>query len=157
MEMVLLIIINTVVVSLAVVIHFEALLLLGHVIPKSRFAIRFRLLIGVFGVLIAHVMEIFLFALTFHVISHNTLWGQLEGNYSGEFVDSMYFSFTTFSTLGFGDIQPVGELRYLAGIESLTGLLLIAWSASFLFLLMERHWMKSQIERAKDVKNEISM
>jgi hypothetical protein len=31
-------------------------------------------------------------------------------------------------------------LRHLTGIEALTGLVLITWSASFLFLEMQRYW-----------------
>ena len=42
--------------------------------------------------------------------------------------------------MGFGDIEPFGYIRFLAGIEALTGLLLITWSASFLFLEMQRFW-----------------
>jgi uncharacterized membrane protein len=35
---------------------------------------------------------------------------------------------------------PVGAIRILAGVEALTGLVLVAWSASFAFLQMQRHW-----------------
>ena len=42
--------------------------------------------------------------------------------------------------LGFGDVVPNGPLRLLAGAEALNGLLLIGWSASFLYLEMERWW-----------------
>ena len=51
-----------------------------------------------------------------------------------------FFSFTTPTALGFGDIEPTGNLRYLTGIESLTGLVLITWTASFLFVEMQRYW-----------------
>jgi hypothetical protein len=64
--------------------------------------------------------------------------GQLEGNYNGTLLDSAYFSFTTYSTLGFGDIQPMGDIRFLTGLESLTGLVLVTWSASFLYFEMQR-------------------
>jgi len=67
-------------------------------------------------------------------------WGHLEGNFTGSLMDCVYFSFTTFTTLGFGDITPLGDLRYLVGIESLTGLVLITWTASFLFFEMQRFW-----------------
>ena len=43
-------------------------------------------------------------------------------------------------TLGLGDLSPVGTVRLLAGMESLTGLLLITWSASFTYLEMSRVW-----------------
>jgi voltage-gated potassium channel Kch len=43
------------------------------------------------------------------------------------FLKSLYFSVVTFATLGFGDISPVGSLaRFLAGMESLLGSLLLA-------------------------------
>jgi hypothetical protein len=67
-------------------------------------------------------------------------WGTLEGNFDGSLWDCAYFSFTTFTTLGFGDIQPTGDLRFLTGLESLTGLVLITWTASFLYLEMTRYW-----------------
>ena len=59
-------------------------------------------------------------------------------------MDCVYFSFTTFTTLGFGDIHPLGPIRFLTGIEALTGLVLITWTASFLFLEMQRHWDGSE-------------
>jgi len=67
-------------------------------------------------------------------------WGRLNGNFNGTMMDSAYFSFTVFSTVGFGDIELVGDLRYLTGMESLTSLVLITWSASYLFFEMQRHW-----------------
>jgi hypothetical protein len=96
-------------------------------------------LFGVFGALLAHVVEIWLFAFGYYFMHHQG-WGALQGNYDGSLLASAYFSFTTFTTLGFGDIEPHGDLRYLTGIESLTGLVLITWSASFLFYEMQRNW-----------------
>jgi len=37
-------------------------------------------------------------------------------------------------------VGVIGALRYLTGIESLAGLLLITWSASFLYIEMVRYW-----------------
>ena len=43
------------------------------------------------------------------------------------FLKSLYFSVVTFATLGYGDIQPVGQwARTIAGIETLLGSLLMA-------------------------------
>ena len=42
-------------------------------------------------------------------------------------VRSLYFSVITFSTLGYGDIRPIGTVaRWLAGAESLLGSILMA-------------------------------
>ncbi|MFB6268190.1 MAG: ion channel, partial [Halodesulfurarchaeum sp.] len=40
---------------------------------------------------------------------------------------NLYFSLVTFTTLGYGDIQPVGAMaRFLASVESFIGALLVA-------------------------------
>ena len=71
---------------------------------------------------------------------HAEGWGKLQGNSEGTLLDCVYFSFTTYTTVGYGDIEPIGHLRYLTGIESLTGLVLITWTASFLYYEMQRYW-----------------
>jgi hypothetical protein len=101
---------------------------------------RFRIVLGVFTALIAHSIEVFIFALAYYFMHRNPGWGKLVGNFDGSFADCSYFSFTTFTTLGFGDIEPLGALRYLVGIESLTGLVLITWTASFLYIEMNQYW-----------------
>ena len=100
----------------------------------------FKIVFGVFGALIAHAIEIWIFAIAFYYMDLSDGWGSLVGNVTGELMDSVYFSFTVYTTVGFGDIEPHGPLRYLTGIESLTGLILITWTASFLYLEMQRYW-----------------
>ena len=45
-----------------------------------------------------------------------------------------------YTTLGFGDLVPLGPIRHMTGSESVAGLVLITWSASFTFLEMQRFW-----------------
>ncbi len=66
--------------------------------------------------------------------------GSIAGHFKGTMLDYFYFSVTTYSTLGVGDLFPTGYVRMAAGMESLTGLVLIGWSASFTYLTMERSW-----------------
>lgn len=95
---------------------------------------------GVVGALIAHSVEVWVFAVGYYFQLKNPAFGHMTGEFDGSFWDCVYFSFTTFSTLGFGDIEPHGLVRFLTGIESLTGLVLITWSASFLFIKMQKYW-----------------
>ena len=49
-------------------------------------------------------------------------------------------------SLGFGDISPYGSLRFMTALETLTGLLLIAWTASFIYLEMQATWDEKRVE-----------
>lgn len=133
---------NSLLIITAVLIHHESLIRLSGWLGRMPhgYSGHLRLVIAVFGVLIAHTIEVWLFASAFYFMHHTEGWGELTGNYNGDFIDTVYFSFTTFTTVGYGDIEPLGALRYLTGLEGLTGLVLITWSASFLFVEMQRYW-----------------
>ena len=132
--------INSLVIAIVVAVHYEFLFYATRLIPKMTFKPRLRIVFGVFTALAAHTMEVWIFAFAYYLMHLNGNWGALEGNFGGTLMDCAYFSFTTYSTLGFGDIQPVGDIRFLTGLESLTGLVLITWSASFLYFEMQRLW-----------------
>ena len=74
--------------------------------------------------LVAHSIEVALFAFAYKV-SIESGFGTLEGNFVGSVADHLYFSYAAFTTEGFGDIVPTAQLRLLAGMEALTGFVLI--------------------------------
>lgn len=132
--------INTLVVVVAVIIHYECLMRLNEWLPKLKVWSRFRMVVGVFGALVAHAVEVWCFALAYYLMIRAGQWGSLQGSFDGSFMDCVYFSFTTYTTIGFGDISPIGDLKYLTGLQALTGLVLISWTASFLFVEMQKYW-----------------
>lgn len=138
--MLVIVLFNCLVVVLSVTIHYEFLSRLSEALPKIKIKQRAKIILGVFAALIAHAIEIWVFALAYYLKHKNPRWGHLEGNFDGSMLDCVYYSFTSFTTLGFGDIVPIGDIRYMTGIESLTGLVLITWTASYLFLEMQKHW-----------------
>ena len=142
--MILVALINSLLVIIAVIIHYEFLFRLSLIMPKLNVRHRFRIVLGVFGALIAHAIEVWVFAFAYYFMHKADGWGYLEGSFNGSLLDCIYFSFTTYTTLGFGDILPVGDLRYLTGIESLAGLVLITWTASFIFIEMQNYWKISK-------------
>ncbi len=133
-------ILNILIIAIIVVIHYESLYRLSNIIPKLSIKHRFRIVFGVFGLLIAHTVEIWIFGLAYFALNRSGRYGNLTGNYDGSLLDSIYFSYTSYTTLGIGDIVPFGHIRHLVGLESLVGLLLIAWTASFLYFEMQRGW-----------------
>jgi ion channel len=132
--------VNMAVIGIAVMIHYEFLHRITLLMPKMTIRHRFRIVLGVFLALLAHTAEIWIFGYAFYLMNNDPGWGSLTGQTDGSLLDCVYFSFTCYSTLGVGDIVPVGDLRFLAGLESLTGLVLVTWTASFLYLEMTRYW-----------------
>ena len=53
---------------------------------------------------------------------------------------ALYFSFVTFTTLGYGDITLSEGWRILSGIEALNGILLVGWTTALLFAVVQRTW-----------------
>lgn len=130
-------------VSISFYMHYNALRFGARMIAReARFTRRPVLHVLVLAFL-AHLAEVMLFAIAYYVMH----WSQWMGSLSDvnpaaadEFTRYFYFSISSYTTLGVGDIVPIGPMRILAGIEALTGLVLIAWTASFSYLMMERYW-----------------
>lgn len=132
--------VTAVAVALCVLLHYEGLVLASRRLAAHRGHRRSKVLIAIFGVLILHTLQIWIFGIIYWLLQ---LWpelGHVAGETASHIFDSVYFSAITFTTVGYGDVAPVGSLRFLAGTEALTGFVLIAWSASFTYLEMEKFW-----------------
>jgi voltage-gated potassium channel len=95
---------------------------------EGRYHVRgFGVVLTVFGLLGLHALQIAAYAILY--------------NWLGEFHDfetALYFSGTTFTTLGYGDVQIGPTHRLLAAGEGLIGLILIGWSTAILVAVTTR-------------------
>ena len=127
-------------VLLSVVFHYNTLSRLAQFLVHRDYHHRGWVAVSVLGMLLAHVVEIEMFAVGYMFLEDSGEYGELLGTTSDDAAEYSYFSFVAYTSLGFGDITPTGALRLLTGLETLTGLILIAWSASFIFMQMRRFW-----------------
>ncbi len=77
--------------------------------------------IVVFGVFAIHTLQIWLYAAVYLAVGE---FSTLEA--------ALYFSTSTFTTVGFGDVYLDESWRLLSAIESANGFILIGWSTAFL-------------------------
>jgi len=137
-------------VTLCVIVHYEMLYRLGGFIESIDVGPRQGVVLGVMLAMAAHIIEIYIFAGGyFYALEYGNI-----GGFSGEakmenYWDCVYLSFVTYSTLGFGDIVPHGWVRFMIGTEAVTGLVQIAWTASFLYFEMASNWGQNS-PRAKN-------
>jgi hypothetical protein len=131
-------------VALSAFIHYEVLRLCNAILPRLHWvAGRARLLVAIGAAFCSHLTHIALFAGAYWLLQDTTL-GSLHGQFHNVASSFLYFSAETYTSLGFGDVYPVAAMRLIAGIEALTGLLMIGWSASFTYLEMSRHWLSQE-------------
>jgi hypothetical protein len=130
--------------GLCVFLHYEGVHWLARRYSRrrlSRAGDRRAILKIVIALLGLHVAEIWCYGLAYWALIQVPGAGHLSGlDMPATVFDAIYLSATTYSTLGIGDLAPVGAIRLLSGMEALTGLLLITWSASFTYLEMSRLW-----------------
>ena len=126
----------TAMVTATVVIHFTGLLALlrmlgyrGHGFRAHESTLGQGALIVsvVLGLFVIHTVEIWLYAVVYVAI------GAVTG-----FETALYFSTTSFASIGYGDIVLDTHWRLVSAIEGVNGLILIGWSTAFLLSLMTR-------------------
>lgn len=125
----------------AVTVHYEAFIRLSAWLERSGRHGRQRILMMVLSLILVHMIEITFFATAaWGLIGYTEGVGVIVAPYPLEYLDYIYFSAVSFTTLGYGEMYPDGPIRFLFGTEALTGFALITWSASLTFIEMQRHW-----------------
>jgi Co/Zn/Cd efflux system component len=74
---------------------------------------------------------------------------QLGGIAYHDFWGYVYFSATTYSSLGIGDIVPYGAMRFITAVQVLNGLVLIGWSVSVTYFSVQKLWDMHELGKAK--------
>lgn len=113
-----------------VMIHMVGLIVLmamlqsrSHNLKPMQNALRqgVFIVLVVLGLVAIHAVEIWLYALVYLAL------GELPTLES-----ALYFSTTTFTTVGYGDVVLDERWRMVAALEGFNGFLLIGWSTAFL-------------------------
>jgi hypothetical protein len=134
--------VTAVAVVVCVLLHYEGLCLLSDRLLTPRHSHRRRIMALIISMLVLHTIEIWIFGGAYYAVLYFDGFGELVGAPGASFIDCIYFSASVFTTVGFGDIYPVGAIRTMTGTEGMVGLTMITWSASFTFVEMLKVWNK---------------
>lgn len=135
--------VTIIVVGVCVLLHYEGLRLLSDRLPTPKHHHRRRIIMLILFLMLLHVMQVWIFGVAYFGLLHLDGFGELRGQDVIGFVDCIYYSATVYTTVGFGDIVPVGAIRTMTGTEGITGLTMITWSASYTFVEMLKTWNDS--------------
>lgn len=137
---------STLVIALTSLITYEILGLVWNLLPRLTISRRLRVLFIMFPIFAAHILCIWIYAGVYFVVENFTAFGHLTGSIAPaaltyeSFIERLYYSASTYASLGLGDIAPNKDLRMLTSAEVLNGLVLIGWTISFTFITMEKFW-----------------
>ena len=133
--------IGTVMVALTVVVHALGTTYLVRYLAqrfldergrwRSRYAMG-ALITAAIVLVLLHAVEIVLWAGVYRAL--------LPAGELADLESAVYFSFVTFTTLGYGDITLGEGWRMLSGIQALNGILLVGWSTALMFAVVQRSW-----------------
>jgi hypothetical protein len=85
------------------------------------------MIVAVAVLMIAHMSEVFVWALAYHLIDAAPDGAKL-----------VYFAFVNYTTLGYGDVVPVPDWQLLGPMTAMNGVLLFGWSTAVLFEVLRK-------------------
>lgn len=132
--------ISLLLVAATIAIHYEVLRQTSQRLPHLNIPPRMRIIVMLIAALTSHMIHVLLYAVTFMVLENLHGFGTIDGKHGHNLADVFYFSITSYTTLGIGDLIPTGALRMISGTEALNGLVMVGWTASMTYLYMEKFW-----------------
>jgi len=88
------------------------------------------------------------YATIFCLLGPNVIYGLNEGSLLQKFQDSFYFSVHTFTTVGYGNVYPIGFWANLIVIlDAFYGLLMVAIATGLLFLRFSKAKVKIKFSK----------
>lgn len=137
MQLVLSMVLCAVTLLLTTAFHYEVILHLSRFTTSGSNTPRHQPPVILLVLVTAHIVEIIFYAVIYRLASGPLGLGSFAGEKVMTTMDYFYYAAETYSTLGYGDILPLGDLRLIASIGPLNGILLMAWSGSFLFAVVQ--------------------
>ena len=77
--------------------------------------------------MVAHFSEVMVWSLAYAIV------GAAPAG-----ADPVYFAFVNYTTLGYGDVTPVGRWRLLGPITAMNAVLMFGWSTAVIFEVLRR-------------------
>jgi hypothetical protein len=116
--------------------HYEAIRLMDRYARRATRPYP-TLLAVISGLVTVHLVEIGAYAILFALSAGPLGLGAFEGSSTISPMGYFYNAAEAYASLGYGDVYPTGGIRLIASIAPLNGILLLTWSGSFLFSLVE--------------------
>lgn len=118
------------------IVHLAGLEAIRRLKPDRHQHSPFGLLLTFWGLATLHMLEIGIAAFSIANLLDNPAYGALSHSPGGsDAADYLYFAGISFVTLGYTGMDAQGPIRLMVMMLSLSGFMLITWSATFIYTI----------------------
>lgn len=103
-------------VAVTFLLHYRALLWLGSRTPHFGLSTQAQVLAILVVLFLVHLVEIGLYAITYGLSVSLLGLGEFQGAVTSDAMSYLYYSGVIYTTLGLGDIQPQGHIRFITAM-----------------------------------------
>ena len=116
-------------------LHVAGLEILRRAKPSQEKHRYIGLLVTFWGLAVIHLIEIAIGAGVLALLLSMQGMGSLSQGFGSTAADFLYFAGVSFGTLGYTQLEAHGAIRLLVMTLSLSGFMLITWSATFIYTI----------------------
>lgn len=87
----------------------------------------------IFLIALLHLVEILVYAVVYYVLHVFTNDGGFTQKFDPIFLEYVYISGSSYTTLGMSEFYPTGAFKFLTMSEALNGFMMLTWSATFFY------------------------
>lgn len=117
------------------VLHLAGLELIRRTKPQHGKHRHLGVLFTFWGLALLHLVEIAVAAMMLALLLSSPGNGSLSEGFGSSAADYLYFAGVSFATLGYTQLEAHGPIRLLVMTLSLSGFMLITWSATFIYTI----------------------
>ena len=124
------------------VLHMGGLELIRSAKPRQDKHRFLGLLFTFWALAMLHMLEIAVAAVLLAFLLSSPGNGGLTEGFGSSAADYLYFAGVSFATLGYTQLEASGAIRLLVMMISLSGFMLITWSATFIYTIWGESFRK---------------
>lgn len=145
--------IGTIIVILTIWVNYEVLNLVWKFLPKIEKNPRSSIIYIMIAIIAGHTFAVWIYGFGYLMIA-NIFYKELlmEQGFDG-FIKYLFASAQIYSSFGNAELFNQSTMRFLASIEVLNGVVMVAWTFSLTYAVIDKTWKIPHLNRKDKEKD----
>ncbi len=138
---------SAIIVVLTILVNYEVLNIVWKHLPKIEKSPRKGIVYIMLAIIAGHTFAVWIYGLGYLLIADIFYKEVLvEQGFDG-FIKYLFASAQIYSSLGSADLFSLGTMRFLASIEALNGIVMVAWTFSLTYVVIDKTWQMPKLHK----------